>query len=365
MLSENRRQVHGWERDALSQLRDQDIATALGRYESKGRIRESETFSDARSRLAADWFEERQLFSYKDVRMFAIRRSDVEELNHGARTHLRRAGLLGPTVYRTSYGADFAHNEEVICLRNDNRLGVVNGTRAKVVGVAPGGLRLSADGNELRLPHAYMESGHLAYGYASTIHKAQGATVDTAFVLGSGTLYREAAYVAMSRAREASYLYVAPDTLDLSMRNGNSFASESAHTPASSAPHLTLFETISRSQAKTLATDHLSRNSRTRPKNGNGNGDADSDYLTDTLGRRPTRGPAMAKWDRAAQAIEHYRATNGWSGRTALGPPPTDRVARMEHVSALDAILEYGREREQARIQERSRQRSNNVGLSL
>lgn len=41
-----------------------------------------------------------------------------------------------------------------------------------------------------------------------TAHKAQGATVDRAWVLGSDAAYREWAYVALSRARAESRLYL-------------------------------------------------------------------------------------------------------------------------------------------------------------
>lgn len=41
-----------------------------------------------------------------------------------------------------------------------------------------------------------------------TVHKAQGVTVDRAFVLGSDDLYREMGYVAMSRGRYGNHLYV-------------------------------------------------------------------------------------------------------------------------------------------------------------
>jgi hypothetical protein len=53
----------------------------------------------------------------------------------------------------------------------------------------------------------------VAHGYATTIHKAQGATVDQAFLLGSDNLYREAGYTGLSRARQGTNLYlVAPPT---------------------------------------------------------------------------------------------------------------------------------------------------------
>ena len=45
------------------------------------------------------------------------------------------------------------------------------------------------------------------HGYATTIHKNQGATVDRAYVLASGTMDRHLTYVAMTRHRDAAQLY--------------------------------------------------------------------------------------------------------------------------------------------------------------
>ena len=47
----------------------------------------------------------------------------------------------------------------------------------------------------------------LGHGYAITAHRSQGSTVDVAHVLDDGG-GRELAYVAMSRARTASHVYV-------------------------------------------------------------------------------------------------------------------------------------------------------------
>jgi len=45
------------------------------------------------------------------------------------------------------------------------------------------------------------------HGYATTIHKSQGATVDRAYVLASATMDRHLTYVAMTRHREEVQLY--------------------------------------------------------------------------------------------------------------------------------------------------------------
>ena len=345
-LSENHRQVNAWERDALAHLRDDDVGQAIAAYSDHERIHECGSITDARQAMVAAWLEERQAFSYRQSRMYAIRRDDIDALNLRARDALRDNGLLGPTAYRTASGREFSDREEVICLANDNRLGLVNGTRATVVGTSPDGLDLSTGDYRVTLPAAYIDAGHLDYAYASTIHKSQGATVDTAFVLASGTLYREAAYVAMSRARQESHLYVVPDSLGLSHEATANLSVESAHGRQVPTANLTLLQSMSKSRAKSLASGEI----RETPH-----------YLTATLGERPPAGLAGYKWDRAAAAIDAYRLTSGYCGPSALGPPPSNSVARVEHVSAMNAILDYQRHQERSSCLERS----NDRGLSL
>ena len=56
-------------------------------------------------------------------------------------------------------------------------------------------------------------AAQLAHGYATTVHRSQGSTCDTAHVYEDGG-GRELAYVAMSRAREETHLYLAADDLE-------------------------------------------------------------------------------------------------------------------------------------------------------
>ncbi|MCV5918886.1 hypothetical protein OFN60_36215, partial [Escherichia coli] len=50
---------------------------------------------------------------------------------------------------------------------------------------------------------------NLDHGYAATVHKSQGATVDRTFVLATGMMDQHLAYVAMSRHRDRADLYMA------------------------------------------------------------------------------------------------------------------------------------------------------------
>src|SRR4051812_21981846 len=65
----------------------------------------------------------------------------------------------------------------------------------------------------VRLTGDELARDRLAHGYAVTVHRAQGATVDVAhrFEDGGG---RELAYVALSRARAGSHAWVVADDLD-------------------------------------------------------------------------------------------------------------------------------------------------------
>jgi len=53
----------------------------------------------------------------------------------------------------------------------------------------------------------------LAHGYATTVHRSQGATVDVAHLFADGG-GRELGYVAMSRARHSSRVHVVADNID-------------------------------------------------------------------------------------------------------------------------------------------------------
>ena len=86
---------------------------------------------------------------------------------------------------------------------NANRerdIGVLNGQRGTVTALEPDtlSLRVDVDGQGERvLPASYIEDGHLALGYAMTVHKSQGMTADLTYALGSEDQYRKLGYTAL------------------------------------------------------------------------------------------------------------------------------------------------------------------------
>jgi len=220
-LEENRRQEQQWEREALDLLREGRAGEALATYQQHGRIHTADTAADVRGQLVADWWTSRE--RGEPGVMLALRRSDVADLNQRARALMTTAGALsGPALAVDD--RVFRVGDEVVCLKNDRRVGVANGTRGTVAALDTEARTLTvarSDGRELTLPALYVDDRTerggptLDHGYAVTAHKAQGMTTGTAFVLGGEELYREAGYVALSRGRRENHLYlVVPDPPD-------------------------------------------------------------------------------------------------------------------------------------------------------
>jgi conjugative relaxase-like TrwC/TraI family protein len=212
-LRENHRQRDELERRALAALR-----AGLGReYLAFAQRRERLVVSagplETRARLLADWWSHARRDMEGSV-MIALRRIDVTELNGAARVLMVAEGKLGKERLEVA-GREFAVGDRVVCRRNADALGVRNGTRGTVAALdqGRGALTVATDrGGRFELPRSYLEAGHVRHAYALTGHAGQGLTVERAFVLGSdrGRL-REWGYVALSRAREHTRLYITAD----------------------------------------------------------------------------------------------------------------------------------------------------------
>ena len=77
---------------------------------------------------------------------------------------------------------DFATGDRVMFLRNERSLGVKNGT------LGQGSVAQSHDGDARRRPRDRFDVKDYAaidHGYAATVHKAQGVTVDRVHVLAT------------------------------------------------------------------------------------------------------------------------------------------------------------------------------------
>ncbi|MEO8698311.1 MAG: MobF family relaxase, partial [Acidimicrobiales bacterium] len=211
-LTENRRQHQPWERLALIELRHGNVEQALTAYAEHGHIHTAPDSDTAQRQLVDAWRTATR--NGDQAIMLAPRRSDVEQINNLARTQLAADGGLRGAVL-TIDGTSFQRGDRVVTLRNDYDLGVRNGTLATITKIhgRSGEITIRPDhGKPRRISASYLQDGHVVHGYAITIHKAQGITSDRAYVLGTGDLYRELGYVALSRGRLSNDIYLTEPT---------------------------------------------------------------------------------------------------------------------------------------------------------
>ncbi len=221
------RQREAWQRDATKELATGRTAEALGRYAAAGMVRASGTRAEALESLVAGWDEARLARPGESRVLLASTRADVAVLNGLARERLRASGELGADqVVATERGErSLAAGDRVMFGRNERGLGagpggrggmaVKNGTLGTVLGVEAGGgrltVRVDGQGGQAgkEVTFSLGDYGHVDHGYAATVHKAQGVTVDRAHVLASRYMDRHAAYVGLTRHRAGVVLHYA------------------------------------------------------------------------------------------------------------------------------------------------------------
>jgi hypothetical protein len=204
-----RRQRERWQREASLALGRQDTARGLAAYEQRGAIRFEATREDARAAAAADYLRDHAARSEGSRIVLAHTRADVQALNTGIRAGLKEQGELREEApFEARVGTrTFAAGDRVVFLENSRELGVKNGTLGTVLEARDGRLtaRLDEGGRAVTIAAAGYDA--VDHGYATTIHKAQGITVDRAFVVGSGSMDRHMTYVALTRHRDGVQLY--------------------------------------------------------------------------------------------------------------------------------------------------------------
>jgi Ti-type conjugative transfer relaxase TraA len=203
------RQREDWMRKASLDLARGRVGEALTAYRSEGRVLGSELKAQAVEHLIADW--NRDYDPSKSMLMLAHLRRDVRMLNVMARQKLVERGFIAEGhAFRTADGVrHFDAGDQIVFLKNEGSLGVKNGMIGRVVEAASNRISVVVGEGDQRRQVSVEQRfyNNLDHGYATTIHKSQGATVDRVKVLASLSLDRHLTYVAMTRHREDLALY--------------------------------------------------------------------------------------------------------------------------------------------------------------
>lgn len=205
-----RRQRQAWAREVSQAFAGGAIGAGLAAYAERGHVHLVESREAAKAAIARGSLAAGQAGG--STLILAHTNQDVQDLNALVRAERQRAGELGKEAsFQTARGArQFAAGDRLVFLKNDRDLGVKNGTLATVEQAEPGRLVVLID-SSARVSIDQAAYAHIDHGYAVTLHKAQGATVDRAFVLASGGMDRHLAYVGMTRHRDDATLYAGRD----------------------------------------------------------------------------------------------------------------------------------------------------------
>jgi conjugative relaxase-like TrwC/TraI family protein len=212
-LVENRRQGDPEEQRVLAELRDGNVADALVWYRANDRVHPAAGRDDAVQDAVDAWAAD--VFAGYQTGLYAWRRANVALLNAKAREWMEASGRLSGPELSCPNGGRYRAGDRVVTLSPCPDGSMVTSQRAAIEAVDPDAQTLTLradDGQHVVLVAEDAGADRLGYGYATTVHRAQGATVERAHLFADGG-GRELAYVAMSRARESTQIWAVADDL--------------------------------------------------------------------------------------------------------------------------------------------------------
>jgi len=210
-LADVRRFSAAWEKEASLGIRD-GKSSALGEYATHGR-----TTGGTRDEMLDALYRAWEVDTDRglDSLMLAGDIATVNELNSRARGDRVASGVVIEEGVDVAGTMTAGVNDLVVTRENNRRLTtdtgwVKNGDVWTVSATHPDGsmtvTRVGGRGSVV-LPATYVAE-NVELAYATTAHRAQGRTVDTAHAFASPTTTREVLYVALTRGSESNHLYV-------------------------------------------------------------------------------------------------------------------------------------------------------------
>jgi Ti-type conjugative transfer relaxase TraA len=235
-IGEVRRQREDWQRDATRDLATGRTGDAIRAYDGHDMVHAAPTREQARDNLIDRWDRDRQASPDQSRIILTHTNDEVRALNEAARGRMRDTDDLGDDVRLTVERGErsFASGDRVMFLQNERGLGVKNGTLGTIEKVSTQSMSVRTDDGR-SVGFDLKDYDRLDHGYAATIHKAQGMTVDRTHVLATPGLDAHGSYVALSRHRDGMDLHYGRDD----------FADQDR-----------VVRTLSRNRAKDMATDY-------------------------------------------------------------------------------------------------------------
>lgn len=217
VLTDVARQHRDEDRRAAAMLADGNLDGALRIFEGKRSIHWTTTQAEARAALIAQWAKDNEAAPDKSRFVFAYTNADVKELNAAIRDLRRDRGELGADhMVPTAEGWQrFAAGDRIQFTGTNKKEGLHNGAVGTVTAIEGTTIAVQLDGKRGNLKtFDATEFQTIRHGYAGTIHRGQGRTLDQTYLHHSEHWRSAASYVALTRHREKAEIFVATDTLN-------------------------------------------------------------------------------------------------------------------------------------------------------
>jgi Ti-type conjugative transfer relaxase TraA len=265
-LNTVRRQQVEWQRSAAWDIREGRAFDALTKYEQNKLLKVEKNALELKQSVASDYLKDRELGGSQLI--LASTNAVTAEINQEIRKNLKsgNANLSKRRQFEIAvrdregnkHEREFCIGDRVYFTKNNRKIGVQNGSlgtieHLKRVNGNIYAFEVALD-NGSKVQFTTDKYDRIDHGYAVTIHKSQGATVDKTYVVVSSNMDRESAYVAMTRHRQNANIYASkPDFEKMKLEGHSQGAEESTQEKVVQ----DMAQRLNRSQIKEMSIDYI------------------------------------------------------------------------------------------------------------
>jgi ATP-dependent exoDNAse (exonuclease V) alpha subunit len=210
------RQYKNDDRRASEMMSEGNFDGALRIYEQQGRIHWTTTQRAARAELVEQWAGDSAAHPDQTAFVFAYTNLDVDRLNAAVRAARKESGELqgGDHALMTAHGrASFTAGDRIQFTGTDKNAGFTNGEAGIIEAIDGAHIAVRLDGAAGKTINFNAASNPtFRHGYAGTIYKGQGVTLDRTYLFHSEHWRAAPSYVALTRHREETAIFVARNT---------------------------------------------------------------------------------------------------------------------------------------------------------
>jgi phage/plasmid primase-like uncharacterized protein len=209
-----KRQSNNWGRGVAQEFSVGNAGSGISILEQEGRIKRNESALESMQNLLADW--QGSNYALSDRLILAVKNKDVAALNHGVRQYLKQEGVLSGSEIEIA-GNHYMKGDRILIGKTVKSLGLVNGDICEILEASTVKFVISLDkknessGNQSNnrvIEFNPSEFYSFKHGYATTVFKAQGASIKDVYVFHDGFSGLRNSYVALSRNIDELRLYI-------------------------------------------------------------------------------------------------------------------------------------------------------------